>query len=127
MRKIAFSAILVLTGLLLVAIPLRGQSSPLEGTWRLNVAKSKYSPGPPPKSQTLRWERIAGGFRFTTDTVTAQGQTTHTETIEKDDGSEAPVQGAQTPTTRFLKRQNSHDHGQGHQHPGAGRKQCHCA
>ena len=43
-------------------------------------------------------------MRFTTDGVTPEGQTNHTETIEKGDGSEAPVQGAQTPTTRALKR-----------------------
>ena len=26
------------------------------GTWKLNLAKSKYSPGPAPKSQTLKIE-----------------------------------------------------------------------
>ena len=28
------------------------ESDPLVGTWELNVAKSKYSPGPAPKSET---------------------------------------------------------------------------
>ena len=28
-------------------------SDPFLGVWQLNVAKSKYSPGPPPKSQTM--------------------------------------------------------------------------
>jgi hypothetical protein len=32
------------------------QSNPLIGTWKLNLAKSKFSPGPPPKSQTLTFE-----------------------------------------------------------------------
>lgn len=26
------------------------------GTWKLNLAKSKYAPGPAPKSQTRKWE-----------------------------------------------------------------------
>jgi hypothetical protein len=50
------------TTLLLVAMTLMGlagspqlgfaQSDPFLGIWQLDVAKSKYIPGPPPKSQT---------------------------------------------------------------------------
>ena len=32
------------------------QGDPLLGTWVLNVAKSKYTPGPPPKEQTTTFE-----------------------------------------------------------------------
>jgi hypothetical protein len=108
MRKLvtSFATTVATLTVVLTAVTLFGQSSALPGTWKLNVTKSKYSPGPAPKSQTLKWERIEGGFKFSTDTVNAQGQATHTETMEKDDGSEAPVQGAQTPTTRFLRRIN---------------------
>jgi hypothetical protein len=88
----------------LTALPLLGQSSPLAGTWKMNAAKSKYSPGPAPASSTLKWERVSDGFTFTVDQVNAQGQATHTENLEKDDGSEGQIQGAQTPTTRFLRR-----------------------
>jgi len=31
----------------------QSESDPFLGVWQLNVAKSKYSPGPPPKSQTM--------------------------------------------------------------------------
>ena len=31
------------------------QSDPFVGTWKLDVAKSKYDPGPAPKSQTRTW------------------------------------------------------------------------
>ena len=43
-----------LLGLAIAALPELGfaQSDPFPGTWQLNLAKSKYSPGPPPKSQT---------------------------------------------------------------------------
>lgn len=30
-----------------------GSNDPFVGTWKLNVAKSKFSPGPPPKSETV--------------------------------------------------------------------------
>src|ERR1700736_692610 len=35
----------------------QSESDPFLGVWQLNVAKSKFSPGPPPKSQTMYiWE-----------------------------------------------------------------------
>jgi len=104
MRKPVTSIAIATAALMMIALPLLGQTASLAGTWKLNVAKSKYSPGPAPRSSTLKWERVAGGFKFTVDQVNAQGQATHTENTEKDDGSEAQVQGAQSPTTRFLRR-----------------------
>ena len=82
----------------------QSQSFPLAAAWKLNLAKSKYNPGPPPKSQTITWERVNGGFKFTVDTVNADGQVAHNETIEKDDGSEGQVQGSANPTMRSLRR-----------------------
>jgi len=41
------------------------------GTWKLNTAKSKYSPGPAPKSLTLTWEATADGIKHAADGVTA--------------------------------------------------------
>ena len=104
MRRAAVSALTLISVFLMIGVAI-GQSTPLEGTWRANIAKSKYDPGPPPKvAGTIKWERVPGGWRFTTDGVDAKGQKTHTETLEKDDGSEAPVQGATNPTTRAFKR-----------------------
>jgi hypothetical protein len=48
----------------------------LAGTWKLNVEKSKFSPGPGPKSQTLTWKQSATGFDFTVESVTAEGKPT---------------------------------------------------
>jgi hypothetical protein len=104
MRQPVTSVGVAVTTLLVTASPLLGQSSALAGTWTMNLAKSTYSPGPAPKSQVITWERVAGGFKCSTDSVDAAGKATHADTLEKDDGSDAPVQGAQTPTTRFLRR-----------------------
>jgi hypothetical protein len=40
---------------ILVAMPqtVFADSDPFDGVWELNLAKSKYSPGPEPKAQTL--------------------------------------------------------------------------
>jgi hypothetical protein len=38
------------------------------GTWKLNLAKSKYSPGPAPKSQTLKIEAWGeDGVKYTAE------------------------------------------------------------
>ena len=39
-------------------------SDPLDGTWRLNAAKSKFNAGPAIKSQTRKYE-VSGGHRKT--------------------------------------------------------------
>ncbi|HET7220724.1 MAG TPA: hypothetical protein VFJ02_21875 [Vicinamibacterales bacterium] len=47
------------------------------GTWHLNVAKSKYSPGPAPKSQTTYTRVVSKDGKTMTVTVkgtNAQGQ-----------------------------------------------------
>ena len=48
------------------------QSSPLIGTWKLNLAKSKFSPGPPPKSQTLTFEGAGQDLKNTAETIDAR-------------------------------------------------------
>jgi hypothetical protein len=63
-------------------------ADPMFGTWRLNIAKSKWSPGPPPKSGLTRIEYVEGGLKETADGVNAQGQTTHNEVIAKFDGKD---------------------------------------
>lgn len=87
-------------------IGLSAQSAdPWIGTWKVNAAKSKYDPGPPPKSSTHKFELSEGGFvKHTIDTVDAQGQASHTEVVAKFDGKDYPVQGAQTKNTRAYKR-----------------------
>src|SRR6185436_18485819 len=47
------------------------------GTWKLNVAKSKFSPGPAPKSRTLKFESTADGIQQSADTITSDGSPTH--------------------------------------------------
>jgi hypothetical protein len=51
-----------------------GKSDPGIGTWKLNVAKSTYNPGPPPKSTTITIEpRGNGGEKVTVEGIAADG------------------------------------------------------
>jgi len=63
------------------------------GTWKMDSAKSKFSPGPAPKSQTVKWESTADGIKFTGDGVTGDGKPTHTTYVSKFDGKEVAYEG----------------------------------
>ncbi len=63
------------------------------GTWKLDVAKSKFSPGPGPKSMTATFAATPDGIKFSSDGVDAEGNATHTEFVSKFDGKEVPYTG----------------------------------
>jgi len=63
------------------------------GTWKLNVEKSKYSPGPAPKSLTLKYQTSQGVITLTSDGVDAQGKATHGTYSSKFDGKETSWEG----------------------------------
>ena len=44
------------------------------GTWRLNLDRSRYYPGPPPRSETRTYEPEAGGIKATITRVRADGR-----------------------------------------------------
>ena len=63
----------------------------LAGTWKLNVAKSKYNPGPAPQSNTIKFESIEGGIKLAADGLDSQGKKTHNEYTAKFYGKDAPT------------------------------------
>ena len=77
------------------------------GTWKLNVAKSKYSPGPPPQSNTLKVEASGKGEKITTEGVNAQGGRTATQYTANFDGKDYPLTGSQIADTVSLRRINA--------------------
>jgi hypothetical protein len=81
------------------------QSDPRMGTWKVNLSKSKYSPGPPPKSHTLVFEPTSdGGFKMTNDAVPQQGAPTHSVITAKFDGKAYQVVGNPNKIMRIYKR-----------------------
>src|SRR6266849_9501941 len=86
--RINLAIALALAGVLLA----QAQES-LFGTWKMNAAKSKYSPGPAPKSNIAKWEASDGGVKLTVDVVPANGEPQHYESSGKIDGKDNPVTG----------------------------------
>ena len=67
------------------------QADPSVGTWQLNVAKSKYDPGPAPKSSTLTIEAAGQGVKVSNKGVDAAGNPTGTQYTTAYDGKDSPV------------------------------------
>ena len=59
------------------------------GTWKMNVAKSKFTT-PAPKSGTSKIEAVDGGLKIVADGENAEGKKTHTEYTLKFDGKDYP-------------------------------------
>jgi len=74
------------------------------GTWKLNVAKSKYSPGPAPQSNTLKIEASGQEEKVTTEGVNATGTPTMTQYTANFDGKDYPLTGSQNADKVSLKR-----------------------
>ena len=63
-------------------------ADPFIGTWKLNLAKSKFNPGQAPKSLTLKIAAQDNGFKWTFDTVEADGKATSAVWSGKYDGKD---------------------------------------
>ena len=74
------------------------------GSWKLNLSKSSYSPGPPPKSQTTKVEATEGGLKEVVDRVNAQGTAIHFEWTAKFDGKDYPVKGDPDRDSVYLRK-----------------------
>ena len=81
---------------------------PVLGTWELNVAKSKYNPGPAPKRQTRIYEALPEGMKVTIKTVNADGQSTVVEHPANFDGKDYPITGSTQADVIALKQIDTH-------------------
>jgi hypothetical protein len=68
-------------------------NDPVVGTWTLDVAKSKFSPGPAPKSATRVYAESADGLTLDGKTVAADGKEASMHVAYKADGKTYPVTG----------------------------------
>lgn len=108
MQKRLRSALFLIAAAIAITVPVTAQGSdPWLGSWKLNLATSKYDPANlAPKSQTIMQEaQPGGGFKATVDGVNAQGTSTHAENTTMFDGKPSEIKGApDANTTRVYKR-----------------------
>ena len=69
------------------------QSSPLIGTWKLNLEKSKFTPGTAPRSQTANFQQDGQNIKNTNQTIDAQGNAMTNVFLHIYDGQPHPTTG----------------------------------
>jgi hypothetical protein len=73
---------------------LQAQSNPLVGTWKLNVTKSKFDPGPGYKSLTRTIVAQGDGVKYTFEGVAADGKPVAYGFSATFDGKDNPISGS---------------------------------
>ena len=91
MRKSLFAGALCSVMLLSASMALAADN--WVGTWKMNVAKSKSSPGPGPKSQILKFTASPAGITLNSEGVTADGSVRKGSYTSKFDGKDVPWTG----------------------------------
>jgi hypothetical protein len=104
---VGFASLLPLTAILLCPPSVHAQSDRLDpaiGTWQLNLAKSKYTPGTAPTNQRVTIEAAGQGVRVTATTVRQNGQKIVIAYTAYPDGQDYPVVGSPDYDSVSLKR-----------------------
>ena len=92
MRLLKFASILALVAV--ACAPAYAQTNPAVGTWKLNVEKSKYNPGPAPKSLTRTLEAQGQNVKYSFEGVSAEGTAVAYSFTVAFDGKESPITGS---------------------------------
>jgi hypothetical protein len=97
----ALGAMLVGVLTLFVATAAADQAS---GTWKMNTGKSKYSPGPAPKSLTVVVESDDTNYKIDATGTDADGKPIHVQYSAKFDGKAYSVTGVANADSVSVKR-----------------------
>jgi hypothetical protein len=94
MRKLSRVSLMLAAAALVVAVVASAQSKdPFVGTWRLNIAKSKYTPGPAPKSITSTYEAAGQGYKVSVRNEPVTGAAQQFSYTTSLDGKDSPITG----------------------------------
>ena len=67
------------------------EENPMTGTWKLNISKSQFNPGPALRSGKVRTEIHGSSFKCVLDPVDSEGRARHGEWTAKLDGKDYPA------------------------------------
>ena len=101
------TAILLPLAVLFAGVTVCLADNPHMGTWKLNEAKSKFSPGAT-KNHTVVYEAAGDSVKVTVDGVDGDGNPSHNEWTGKFDGKFYAVTGDPTSDMRSYRKINNH-------------------
>lgn len=105
MRIKMFAALVTTLLLVVLAVNISAAAADQHsGTWKMNPAKSTYSPGPAPRSIMVKIDSDAENIKLNSDGIDAAGNPTHIEYTAKYDGKDYPITGMPNADTVTLER-----------------------
>jgi hypothetical protein len=102
-RKISIGLITLLVGVLAIVAATAIADGQHSGVWKLNPAKSKYSPGPGPKELTETIVLSTKRYKVDANGTAADGKPMHIEFDAKFDGKDYPMIGVPWADTLSVK------------------------
>jgi hypothetical protein len=93
MRRILTPLVTALVFLGVSVVVAQAQNDPQAGVWKLNVAKSKYTPGPAPAAATTTIEAAGAGTKVSVDQTYADGSKRQYSFTAAYDGKDVPITG----------------------------------
>src|ERR1700674_364016 len=94
----------LLVGVSAIGITAKAADDPSNGTWKMDPAKSKHDPGPPPKSTTTTIDSDENKYKVDAHTVNADGTETHIAFDAKTDGKDYSLTGVPNADMISVKR-----------------------
>jgi len=108
MQRLLRATALVMIVIAAAAVELAAQGAdPFVGKWQLNVAKSKYTPGPAPKSETRTYVVAGQDIKASLKGVDGTGKPTAGSWTVNYDGKDRPETGNPNADTLSLKSVNA--------------------
>jgi hypothetical protein len=92
-RKLSNRLLIVALAAIAGAGMLWAQGDPRIGTWTLDVAKSKYTPGPPPSKEVRTYAAVGSNLSVNVESTDAHGNTVVLHYIASEDGKDYPLSG----------------------------------
>jgi hypothetical protein len=98
----------LLTALALCTLLTAAESDPVLGVWKLNLARSRFNPGPAPRNQTRTYVQTPKGIQVTIHSTDLKGRASTIEFPEKYDGKDYAVEGSDVADALAMVRINDY-------------------
>lgn len=94
MRSLAYASLVITLVVVAMSRSASAQGAdPFMGTWRMNVGKSTFSPGPAPKSGSVTFAAAGTGFKVVVSGVGMKDEKVQWEYTGNYDGKDYPLKG----------------------------------
>jgi hypothetical protein len=104
LRNVLLTAVVIVVAAAYASAISAQDSDPFAGTWTLNVAKSKYDPGPAPKSGSVTFSSKGTSITAVITGVSATGENLKWGYTGMIDGKDHPMTGTPDGDTIMLRR-----------------------